>query len=96
MQKEKQFTDYNAFNIYGTYKFDLNKDHHFSVMAGFNQESKYTEGVNVLSYNQAVVEVPALGSGTGDLKATDSYNEYSVRGGFSGSITTIWISICLK
>ena len=82
MQKEKQFTDYNAFNIYGTYKFDLNKDHHFSVMAGFNQESKYTEGVNVLSYNQAVVEVPALGSGTGDLKATDSYNEYSVRGGF--------------
>ena len=82
LQKEKQFTDYNAFNIYGTYKFDLNKDHHFSVMAGFNQESKYTEGVNVLSYNQAVVEVPALGSGTGDLKATDSYNEYSVRGGF--------------
>lgn len=65
-------------------------------MAGFNQESKYTEGVNVLSYNQAVVEVPALGSGTGDLKATDSYNEYSVRGGFSGSITTIWISICWK
>ena len=26
LQKEKQFTDYNAFNIYGTYKFDLNKD----------------------------------------------------------------------
>ena len=82
LQKEKQFTDYNAFNIYGTYKFDIKKDHHFSVMAGFNQESKYTEGVNVLSYNQAVIEVPALGSGTGDLKATDSYNEYSVRGGF--------------
>lgn len=81
LQKDKQFTDYNAFNIYGTYKFDLAQQHHFSVMAGFNQESKYTETVNITSYNQAVIEVPAIGSGD-DLKATDKYNEYSVRGGF--------------
>ena len=29
-----------------------------------------------------VIEVPSLGSGTSTLKATDSYNEYAVRGGF--------------
>lgn len=81
LQKDKRYTDYNAFNIYGTYKLDFGK-HHTSVMAGFNQESKYTETVSVLSYNQAVVEVPGLGSGTGDIKATDKYNEYAVRGGF--------------
>ena len=81
LQKQKQYTDYNAFNIYGTYKFNFT-DHNFSVMAGFNQESSHTEDTNVYSYNQAVIEVPALGSGTGEIKATDSYNEYSVRGGF--------------
>lgn len=81
LQKQKQFTDYNAFNIYGTYKFDIHKDHHFSVMAGFNQESKYTESLTATSYEQAVIEVPSMGAG-GEVKATDTYNEYSVRGGF--------------
>lgn len=65
-------------------------------MAGFNQESKYTEGVNVLSYNQAVVEVPALGSGTGDLKRQTVIMNTLFEEDFSGSITTIWISICWK
>lgn len=81
LQKEKQHNDYNAFNIYGSYKMDFGK-HHASIMAGFNQESKNIELVRVYSYNQAVVEVPALGSGTGDIKATDGYTQYNVRGGF--------------
>ena len=81
LQKQKQYTDYNAFNIYGTYKFDINKNHHFSVMAGFNQESKYTESLTTTSYEQAVIEVPSMGAGS-EIKSTDTYNEYSVRGGF--------------
>ena len=51
-------------------------------MGGFNQESSYRETMEAYSYGQAVIEVPSLGSGTSTLKATDSYNEYSVRGGF--------------
>ena len=51
-------------------------------MAGFNQESSYQETMEALSYGQAVIEVPSLGSGTSTLKATDKYNEFSVRGGF--------------
>lgn len=81
LQKQKQYNDYNAFNIYGNYKIDLG-NHHINVMAGFNQESRNAELVNVQSYNQAVVEVPALGSGTGEIKATDGYTQYNVRGGF--------------
>ncbi len=81
LQKEQQYKNYNAFNVYGTYKIDFG-EHHFSVMAGFNQESSYTEKLSAQSYNQAVVEVPALGSGTGDVKATDAYDEFAVRGGF--------------
>ena len=38
--------------------------------------------MEALSYGQAVIEVPSLGSGTSTLKATDKYNEFSVRGGF--------------
>ena len=82
LRKYKQYTDYNAINLYGTYSFDLAKDHHFKIMAGYNQESSYQETVDVYSYGQAVVEVPSLGGGTSTLSAKDYYTEYAVRGGF--------------
>lgn len=81
LQKTKRYTDYNSINLYGTYDFILG-DHRFKVMAGFNQESSYQETMEAFSYGQAVIEVPSLGAGTSTLKATDKYNEYSVRGGF--------------
>ena len=82
LRKYKQYTDYNAINAYATYSFDVTNDHHFKVMAGFNQESSYQETVDNYSYDQAVVEVPSLGGGTGTLTANDYYTEYAVRGGF--------------
>ena len=82
LRKYKQFTNYNAINAYATYGFDLGTDHHFKVMAGFNQESSYKETVDNYSYNQAVIEVPSLGGGTGKLTSNDYYTEYAVRGGF--------------
>ena len=82
LRKYKQFTNYNAINAYATYGFDLGTDHHFKVMAGFNQESSYKETVDNYSYNQAVIEVPSLGGGTGRLTSNDYYTEYAVRGGF--------------
>ncbi|MDY5240026.1 TonB-dependent receptor [Bacteroides helcogenes] len=81
LDKTKRYTDYNAFNLYATYNFAL-KDHKFKVMAGFNQESSYREEMTAKSYGQAVVEVPSLGAGTSTLTASDTYNEYAVRGGF--------------
>ena len=81
LQKKKRYTDYNSINLYGTYDFSLG-NHQFKIMAGFNQESSYQETMEALSYGQAVIEVPSLGSGTSTLKATDKYNEFSVRGGF--------------
>lgn len=81
LQKKKRYTDYNSINLYGTYDFAIG-DHKFKVMAGFNQESSYQETMEAFSYGQAMTEVPSLGSGASTLKATDKYNEYSVRGGF--------------
>ena len=77
LQKKKRYTDYNSINLYGTYDFSLG-NHQFKIMAGFNQESSYQETMEALSYGQAVIEVPSLGSGTSTLKATDKYNEFSV------------------
>lgn len=82
LTKTKRHTDYNAFNIYGTYSLDIAKDHHFKLMAGFNQESSYRETLQNYSYGQAIPEVPSLGGGTTKLTATDSYSEYAIRGGF--------------
>ncbi len=81
LNKTKRYTNYNSINLYGTYDFAFS-DHKFKVMAGFNQESSYRETMDAYSYGQAVIEVPSLGAGTSTLKATDSYNEYAVRGGF--------------
>lgn len=64
--KKKRYTDYNSINLYGTYDFSLG-NHQFKIMAGFNQESSYQETMEALSYGQAVIEVPSLGSGTSTL-----------------------------
>lgn len=82
LRKYKQYSDYNAINLYGTYNLDLGEDHHFKFMTGFNQESSYTETADVNSFGQAVIEVPSLGGGTSKLTAVDNYYEFSVRSGF--------------
>lgn len=82
LQKVKRYTNYNAFNVYATYQWNPTANHHLKFMAGYNQESNYTEDVTVYSYGQAVQEVPALSSGTSSISATDTYIDYSVRGGF--------------
>lgn len=82
LQKIKKYTNYNALNVYATYQWNPSEDHHLKLMAGFNQESNYTEQVTVYSYGQAVIEVPALSSGTSSISASDNYIDYTVRGGF--------------
>ena len=82
-QKRQYYTDYNAINVYTNYSKKWKK-HNFKVMAGFNQESKYYENVDISVYKQAVPEVPSL-AGTTDKNLTtqvDSYEEFTIRGGF--------------
>lgn len=81
LYKYKNATDYNAFNLYGTYQFNL-KDHNIKVMAGFNQESKYFEQLDAYSYSQAIMDFPSMAGGTSTIKALDEYNEVNLRGGF--------------
>lgn len=82
LEKEQNFTNYNAINVYGTYSFDIAKDHHFKLMAGFNQESSYYENLYSKAFGMIVSDVPALNGGTGTVQTSDGYNEYAIRGGF--------------
>lgn len=77
LRKNKQYTDYNAINLYGTYSFDWVRDHHFKVMAGFNKESGYQETFDVYSRSQVISE-----GGSASFTVNDSYREYTIRGGF--------------
>lgn len=75
------FTNYNAINVYANYDFTLGK-HEFNVMGGFNQEeshneSQWTERLDVLLDN-----LPSISGSTGTINATDSFNEYAIRGLF--------------
>ena len=77
----KDLTKYNALNIYTNYLLDLGK-HHFTVMAGFNQESYYYSRLYPTIQGQAVITVPSFGGGTGEKTISESYSEYTIRGGF--------------
>lgn len=75
------FTNYNAINIFANYDFSIG-NHHISVMGGFNQEenhaeSQWTERKDVLLSN-----LPSISGATGTTTATDTFNEYALRGLF--------------
>ncbi len=78
----KSSTDYNALNAYATYSYDLMKNHHFKLMAGFNQEKSRYEELNANRKYMINNDLPSFSSATGETKVTDVYSEYSVRGGF--------------
>ncbi|MDE5744194.1 MAG: TonB-dependent receptor [Paramuribaculum sp.] len=81
----KYVTKYNALNLYTNYKLDLGKNH-FTAMFGFNQESYNYAEMKGNVQGQAVITVPSFEGGTGQKTLSDSYTEYTIRGGF-GRIT---------
>lgn len=76
------FSDTNALNIYANYDFDLFKNHHFKIMAGFNQESYHYEELYGKREDLLDQNLPSLGMSTGIQTTKDSFNEYALRSGF--------------
>ena len=72
---------YSALNIYTSYNLSL-KDHNFSVMLGFNQESDSYSYINNSVLGQTVGTVPSLQGGTGTKNMTEGTVEYAIRGWF--------------
>lgn len=74
--------DYNALNLYGSYGLNLNEDHHFKVMAGFNQERQQTSYQTTTAYEMVSSAAPSLGGGTGQILTSSSYTDFATRGAF--------------
>ena len=80
--KSQAITFYQSVNAYTTYKYDLNKAHHFSIMAGYQQEKSSLSSLTASKNNLITPEVPAMNTATGTITATDNLNEYATQGVF--------------
>jgi len=80
-RKTNENTDYHAINIYGNYLKNIQK-HHFSLLAGFNQEDNSDEQEWVQRTQPISNELPSISESTGPITGDDSYSEYSIRGYF--------------
>lgn len=79
---DRRFVSYNSLNAYATYKFDLKKVHQFTLMGGFNQDSRSFERQWSKNFNMISNELPSLAGGTGVVETSDAYDEYALRGAF--------------
>ncbi|ANE51411.1 hypothetical protein SY85_13760 [Flavisolibacter tropicus] len=82
ISKSQAITFYQSANAYTTYKFDISKAHHFSIMAGYQQEKSSLSYLSASKTNMITGEVPSLNTSTGTINATDNLNNYATEGVF--------------
>ena len=72
----------NAINAYVTYRFEPWKDHHFSVMGGYNQEYWNYAYFNTRAEDQAILNIPSMSNAQGKKTTDDKYEDFATRSGF--------------
>jgi TonB-linked SusC/RagA family outer membrane protein len=81
--KSQDLNTYKTLNVYSTYKFDVGAKHHFSIMAGYQQEnakfSQLSASRNIL-ISQAI---PSIATAVGTTNANDDVNNYATESIFS-------------
>lgn len=77
-QKENFFTT----NIYSDYSFDINQDHQFKVMAGFNSELNKYRNINAGRTGLITRDVIALNTATSNFTNSGAYNHWATAGFF--------------
>lgn len=83
VEKSRNLTFYQSFNVYSTYKFTLAAKHNFSVMAGFQQEWSNNDYVYAKQTGLITSSVPTMNTSTGIQYAKDSLGKYATQGVFS-------------
>ena len=71
----------NSINIFATYNKDFN-NHHFKLMAGYNQESYHYEKLYGKRDDIIDSSLPSLSLSSGTQYVDDEFNEYALRSGF--------------
>lgn len=79
---EKRTTAINALNVYATYEKSFLDSHNFKIMAGYNQETRDFERLNVTKVDMINPDMPSFSGSTGITTAVDEFKEYAIRSGF--------------
>lgn len=83
IEKEKSHKLYQSLNIFTSYELDIKERHHFSVMAGYQQESSSYDYLYGLKRELITPEVPSLSTATGEMQAKDDMTHWSTLGYFA-------------
>lgn len=75
------FTNYNAINVFANYDFSIGK-HDIAIMGGYNQEESHKESQWTQRTDVLLENLPSISGSTGTTTATDSFDEYAIRGMF--------------
>ncbi|WP_353138752.1 TonB-dependent receptor [Pseudopedobacter sp.] len=73
---------YNALNIYGTYRKDVARDHHFKLMLGYNQEEYESDNIVTEQGGLLYNDLANLNLGTELLRGDGSASVWAVQGIF--------------
>lgn len=76
MQKENDI--WSTLNVYATYSKEI-KGHDFSIMAGYNQESKNYESLEASRLDVIAADLPSLSQSTGIMEMGDKYSGFATR-----------------
>jgi TonB-linked SusC/RagA family outer membrane protein len=81
--KSQDLNTYRTLNVYSTYKFEVRAKHHFSILAGYQQENAKFSQLSASRNTLITPAVPAITTATGPANANDDVNLYSTEGIFS-------------
>lgn len=75
-------TNYNVFNIYGTFNTNIGDDHQLTLITGYNQEYFRSEGFDI--YRDGIISssLPTIALATGDAQVDEYIKDWAVRGLF--------------
>ncbi len=73
-------------NIYTDYEFDVNRDHHFKVLGGFNSDWENYQTIGASRDGLIVPDVPTINTGTTESKATEGEKQHWATAGFFGRL----------
>ncbi|MCS3797790.1 TonB-dependent receptor [Niastella sp. OAS944] len=82
LTEERDRSNYNALNIYGTYTKSLQQKHNFKLLVGFNQEEANSDQVTAEQGGLLANNLSSLNLGTEILRATGEGYTWGVQGYF--------------
>ncbi len=82
IKKTSSVYSQNVLDVFATYKYDLEDNHHFKIMAGYSQTTSDESNQVIKASDQVKDDNTSVELVNGDVTATDYANETAIRGIF--------------